>query len=273
MVLADVKNVWRMIKMSRYRLIDLSVCIENNSLSESRSPIIQYISHEQGAGQMKRIFGAEPSEFPSKGTGWAVEIVTASTHAGTHVDAPYHYGKESEGKPAKTIDEVPLEWFYGDGVILDFRHKKPGELITVKDLKEALKEIGYIIKPGDIVLLMTGADKHWGSSKYLNVHPGLSREAVLWLVKKGVKVIGTDAWGLDRAFSAIAKEYKETKNGKIIWEAHFAGIEKEYCQIEKLANLDKIPKPYGFKVAAFPVKIKGASGGWTRAVAIIEGEE
>jgi kynurenine formamidase len=82
----------------------------------------------------------------------------------------------------------PLEWFYGDGVILDFRHKNPGELIAVKDLKEALKEISYKIRLGDIVLLMTGADKHWSSSKYLNVHPGLSREAVLWLVKKGLKL-------------------------------------------------------------------------------------
>lgn len=259
--------------MPKYRLIDLSVPIEHNSPSESRPPKIKYISHEQGAEEMKRIFGAEPSEFPSKGTGWAVEIVTASTHSGTHVDAPYHYGKKSEGGSAKTIDEVPLEWFYGDGVVLDFRHKKPGELITIRDLEEALEKINYTIKSGDIILLMTGADKYWGTPEYLNAHPGLSREAVLWLVERGVKVIGTDAWGLDRAFSAIAEEYKRSKNGKIIWEAHFAGIEKQYCQIEKLTNLDKIPKPYNFKVAAFPVKIKGASGAWARAVAIIKEEE
>jgi kynurenine formamidase len=256
--------------MTRYRLIDLSIPIEENSLSELSPPRIKHFSHEQGAEHMQYIFGVNSSEFPSKGTGWASEEVTAITHAGTHVDAPYHYGKTSEGKPARTIDEVPLEWFYGDGVILDFRHKKPGEPITVKDLEEALEKISYTIKPGDIILLMTGADKYWGVSEYLNAHPGLTRESVLWLVEKGVKVIGTDGWGLDRAFSAIVEEYRKTKDTKIIWEAHFAGMEKEYCQIEKLTNLDKIPKPYGFKIAAFPVKIKGASGGWTRAVAIIE---
>jgi len=256
--------------MAQYRLIDLSVPIEHNSPSESNPPKIKYVSHEHGAQQMKLLFGADPSEFPSNGAGWAIEELTVSTHAGTHIDAPYHYGKESEGKPAKTIDEVPLEWFHGDGVLLDFRHKKPGELITVKDLEEALKKIGYTVKPRDIVLLMTGADKYWGSSEYINAHPGLDREAVLWLVEKGVKVIGTDGWGLDRAFSAIIEEYGKTKNGKIIWQAHFAGIEREYCQIEKLANLDKIPKTYGFKVVAFPVKIKGASGSWARVVAVIE---
>lgn len=221
---------------------------------------------------MKRIFGIKPSDLPLKGQGWALEILKVSTHTGTHVDAPYHYGRESEGKPAKTIDEVPLEWFYGNGVVLDFRHKKPGQLITVEDLKKALNKIGYTIKPGDIVLLMTGANKCWGSPNYLNAHPGLSKEAVLWLLKKGVRVIGTDGWSLDRAFSAVVEEYQKTKDNRIIWEAHFAGVAKQYCQIEKLTNLDKIPKPYGFKVAAFPVKIKGASGAWTRAVAIVEEE-
>jgi len=56
----------------------------------------------------------------------------------------------------------------------------------------------------------------------------------------------------------------------VIWEAHFAGIEKGYCHIEKMANLSAIGRAYGFKVACFPVKIKNASAGWTRPVAIIE---
>ena len=50
---------------------------------------------------------------------------------------------------------------------------------------------------------------------------------------------------------------------------HFAGIEKGYCHIEKLANLDKLPAK-GFTFICFPIKIKGASAGWIRAVAIIE---
>jgi kynurenine formamidase len=40
--------------------------------------------------------------------------------------------------------------------------------------------------------------------------------------------------------------------------------------MEKMANLDKIPSPHGFKVACFPVNIKSASAGWTRPVAILE---
>ena len=62
----------------------------------------------------------------SAGQGWAVEQIEAITHTGTHVDAPYHYGAESEGKPARTIDEVPLQWCFAPGVVLDMRHKAAG---------------------------------------------------------------------------------------------------------------------------------------------------
>ncbi|MCX5858757.1 MAG: cyclase family protein, partial [Proteobacteria bacterium] len=74
--------------------------------------------------------------------------------------------------------------------------------------------------------------------------------------------------GFDRPFFAIAQEFAETKDRRLIWAAHFTGIEKEYLHIEKLANLDKLP-PFGFKVACFPVKITRASAGWCRAVAIL----
>jgi kynurenine formamidase len=56
-----------------------------------------------------------------------------------------------------------------------------------------------------------------------------------------------------------------------IGESHFYGKENEYLQIERLANLEAIPVPYGFIVIAFPFKIEGASAGWSRVVAI--GEE
>ena len=85
--------------------------------------------------------------------GWAVEEVQAITHTGTHVDAPYHYGPVSEGKPARTIDQVPLEWCFAPGVVLDVRHKAAGEFITVADLQAALAHIHYQLRPLDIVLL------------------------------------------------------------------------------------------------------------------------
>jgi kynurenine formamidase len=82
-------------------------------------------------------------------------------------------------------------------------------------------------------------------------------------------VIGIDAYGFDRRFEDMAEDYRRTGDASGLWEAHFAGLEQEYCQIEKLVNLDRIPRPSGFKVACFPIKVERASGGWCRAVAFV----
>ena len=52
--------------------------------------------------------------------------------------------------------------------------------------------------------------------------------------------------------------------------AHRVGIEREYCQIEKLANPDRLSGPHGFRLGCFPVKLEGSSAGWTRVVAMAD---
>jgi kynurenine formamidase len=259
--------------LNQLRLIDLSVPLEDGSASEPLPGRIRYVTHEaEGLAQMRQLLGVRPEDLVlSGGLGWAVEEVQAITHTGTHVDAPYHYGPLSEGRPARRIDEVPLEWCFAPGVRLDVRHKAAGEFITVEDLQAALDGVGHRLRPRDIVLLWTGADRRLGRPDYF-AQPGLGREGVLWLVEQGVKVIGIDAYTLDRPFAAMAADYRRTGDGRFIWPAHFAGLEREYCQIEKLANLDQLPRPHGFHVSCLPVKISAASAAWCRAVALVPEE-
>lgn len=275
---------------NKYKIIDLSLPVESANI-EFVPPKIKFINHKKGANllglagmisektTLKTLYNfllyflgikkVNYKDFPNK-IGLAWEEVKIETHTGTHLDAPWHFGPSSEGKPSKTIDQIPLDWCYGNGVLLDLCYKQPQGTIEVSDLDSACKKINYEIKERDIVLIMTGADKFSKERKYLFEYPGMTKEAVLWLLDKGVKVIGTDTWGFDRPFYDMIKDYLGTKNKKYLWPAHFAGREKEYCHIEKLANLDKIPIPYGFKIACFPIKIKDASAGWCRVVAIIE---
>jgi kynurenine formamidase len=257
-------------KKGRTRIIDLSVALKNGP-QDITAPKITYRTHAEEAKAAVGYFGLKESDFPD-GKFAAIEIITLASHAGTHLDAPLHFGPMTAGKPAKTIDEIPLEWCYGDGVVLDLTHKKKGESISVSDIKAALSKINYRIKPYDIVLIRTDTDKHIDEPDYENMHAGVSREATSWLIDQGVKIMGIDAWGWDRPFDVMVAECKAGKKDQL-WESHYLGKEKEYCHIEKLANLDKIPKPYGFKVAVFPVKIEKGSGGWVRAVAIIEEKE
>jgi kynurenine formamidase len=260
----------------RIALIDLSDTLENETRAfEPNAHEIRYIDHVEGmrlgAEVFKMTSDVLEKAFP-RGHAWAVELVTVSTHSGTHVDAPYHYGPlMADGRPARTIDQVPLRWCFGDGVVLDMTHKKRGDGISANDIEEALEKIGYTLKPYDIVLIRTDVYKRFKEPGYDLLHPGLTRDGVAFLVERGVKLIGIDAWGLDRPFDVMLKEALEGKYE--FWQAHFYGLEQEYCQIEKLTNLDKIPRPYGFTVIAFPFKIKGASAGWARVVALVELEE
>jgi kynurenine formamidase len=97
-------------------------------------------------------------------------------------------------------------------------------------------------------------------------------DATMYLTSRGVRVTGTDAWSWDAPFSYTAEKVKETGDTSLIWEGHKAGRDIGYCHLEKLHNLEALP-PFGFTVSCFPHKIKGASAGWTRAVAIIDDQE
>lgn len=250
------------------KLYDLNVPLED-SPSEPIPVKVDHQTHIESAEFMASFFDATVDDLPD-GNGWANDTVTASVHGGTHVDAPWHYYPTSGGGRARTIDELPLEWFFGDGVMLDFRHKPRGGLISAEDVQEALQKIRYTLKAGDIVLIQTGADKLWGQADYFAAGAGMSAGATRWLIGQGIRVMGIDTWGWDQPFWAMKERFEETGDPDVIWEAHRVGRDLEYCQIEKLANLDQLPRPTGFKIACFPVKIAGASAGWTRVVAMFD---
>jgi kynurenine formamidase len=128
------------------------------------------------------------------------------------VDAPWHYAPTSEGRPARRIDELPVEWFFSDGVVLDFRHKGPGEKIEIENLSEALEKIDYSLNPLDTLMITTGREKYPGNQEYV-LQPGLRRSSTLWLIEQVIKVIGIESYTLDRNLEAITKELRETGDG------------------------------------------------------------
>lgn len=272
------------------RVIDLSVTLAEG-VGEPLPPKIVYHDHAWGASRMalaplqdqrslarsvanvvrglvtrRRV---RPDDFPG-GVALAWESIRTDTHHGTHVDAPWHYGPTCGGKPARTIDQLPLEWFIGPGVRLDLRHKPPGATITVADLERAVAALDAPLQPGDIVMLWTGVDRYWGRPEYLERYSGLGAAGTHWLLDQGIKVIGTDAWSLDRPPRYMGRDAVQTGDPAYLWPAHFVGREREYCQIEKLAHLGALPAPTGYTVVCFPVAIARASAGWTRAVAILD---
>jgi kynurenine formamidase len=200
----------------------------------------------------------------------AVETVHLTTHNGTHLDAPYHFASTMDkGQRAITIDEVSLEWCFQPGVKLDFRHLPDGHVVTASEVDAELARIDHDLQPLDIVVVNTRAGSRYGHPDYLNAGCGMGYEATMYLLERGVRLTGTDAWSWDAPFASTAKRFTETGDPSIIWEGHRAGMEIGYCHIEKLSGLETLPA-HGFEIACFPWKIKGASAGFTRAVAIFQ---
>ena len=252
------------------RFIDLSAAIAPSP--EDTPPFlridIEYHDHAQGAAQARAILNVPPSVFRNN-EGWATETITRlGTHDSTHVDAPWHYNSTIQGQPAPTIDQLPLAWFFSDGVVFDFTHKADGDAITVEEIQAQLDAMGYQLKPLDIVLMHTGRDQFYNQPDYLFRGPGVTPEATRWLYEQGVRVMGIDAWGWDQPLNIQAQKALEA-GGKpgIFWAAH--QVDLPYAQIERLVNLDQLP-PHGFKVACFPLKIQGGSAGPARVVAILD---
>ena len=263
--------------MSR-NFIDLSIYLENDVASDppGMQPRLQYFTHQNTVEQIARFFPGLRKEDLPDGEGWAFESVQMSTHSGTHLDAPYHFHSTMDKalgtqRPSITIDQVPLEWCFQPGVKLDFRDRPDGHVVSAREVEAELERIGVTLQPLQIVVVNTRAGSRYGHADYVSAGAGMGYEATMYLLERGVRLTGTDAWSWDAPFSHTAVEYAKTGDAGLIWEGHKAGREIGYCHLEKLHNLEALP-PSGFMISCFPHKVRAASAGWTRAVAIVDPE-
>ena len=178
----------------------------------------------------------------------------------------------NRGQRAITIDEVPLDWCFQPGVKLDCRHFPDGYVATSCDIEAELERIHHELRPLEIVVVNTSAGERYGAPDYVQAGCGMGREATLYLLERGVRLTGTDGWSWDAPFLHTAEKYRRSRDASLVWEGHKAGREVGYCHLEKLHSLELLPAD-GFSIICFPVKIRGASAGWTRAVALLNEDD
>ncbi|WP_165968324.1 cyclase family protein [Saccharopolyspora elongata] len=232
------------------------------------APNVDY-AHPAGSGreQFASAMQCRVEDLPD-GEGWGSELLTDfSTHLGTHVDAPLHYGSTCEGKPARTITDIALEELWCEAIVLDLRGRcAANTAISVDALESALAENGAPIPAGGAVLLRTGQERYSLADLEFFQYPGMSREGTLFLAERGAKVLGTDAAGWDLSFAVMARKFRASGDNSVLWDGHRAGREREVFIVQQMANLAALP-PSGFRVAFFPIKIARASAAPARVVA------
>jgi kynurenine formamidase len=209
------------------------------------------LSHSIYAG-MPRIHVLPEVEFHpvrrmKQGHPLNVSELKIATHAGTHVDAPWHFVADG-----KTIDEIPLDRLCGSAVVVPV-HREAGQPIPAEDLENSPEAI----LEDDIVLLATGWGAKFESEEY-NFHPYVSEEAARWLVAKRVKMLGLDMITADLPVSMRPEGYT--------YPVHHILLENEVLIIENMADLRDLAGRR-IKVYAFPLKIRGSDGGQARVVA------
>ena len=229
---------------------------------------IEFQTHAEGAQAIEAMLGVPPALLRD-GEGWAIEEFTRfGTHNSPTSTRPGTTTRRSGGERAQTIDELPLEWFFADGVVLDMTRKADGEKVEVDDVEAALA--AHRARP-DAAGHRAGADRPrrllrpsrttWGAAA------AVTAEATRWLYERGVRVMGIDAWGWDGPLDLPGQEALARGEPGVFWAAHQCDL--PYSQIERLVNLGALPST-GFQVTCFPLRIVGGSAGPARVVAILD---
>jgi kynurenine formamidase len=251
------------------KVIDLSKPIEFNRGDPLFMRVKVRHKRHAAARWLVRALGLPFKLMPKDFAGWADDTITKmGVHSTTHIDAPWHYGPIAAGRPADTIDKIPLERCIGPGVVFDLTHKADDDPIMPADMEAALAASGATLAEGTIVLVRTGRDRLMGTREFWKRGTGMSAAATEWLLDRGVTVMGIDQWGWDLPFRAQIRKARESGDDTLFWEAHRVGQRRPYWHMEQLTNLGALPA-HGFEVAVFPLRIVGASAAPARVVALI----
>ena len=228
-------------------IIDLSVTIENNMPAHKNMPrpvFLPWMTHESCLAYNQGVPG-DPFTTP-------IEFIGMLNHVGTHVDAFFHLSPTGA-----TIDQMPLELFFGKAVCFDLTHIPDLGDIDVKDMEEAEKKSGVRVD-GHIVLLNTGLHaRHYPHDSVMFSNPGLTAAATHWLADRGSKLHGVEGPSTDRPNWAE-------------FPSHRVSRDRGITHVEWLCNLEQLVGKGEFIFQAFPLKFKGGSGSPVRALAFLD---
>ena len=211
------------------RLIDLTHPLSHGQATFATDPKLSIIAH----GTVATIK-------------YNISQISIGSHQGTHLDAMFHFIEDG-----RTIDQMPLDWFYGTTHVLRIP-KQPREELTVADFKA----YEHVLLPGAKVIYETGWHHHFGQPGFFDDFPSLTQDAARYLVARGIRMLGMDT-------PTPSRDWLEVHHILLDSSA-------EVVVVESLAHLDQLPDQFTFM--GFPLLFKGRDGSPIRAVGLVEGD-
>jgi kynurenine formamidase len=180
-------------------------------------------------------------------------FISMPDHAGTHIDAPRHFGKG--GIP---INQYPLEKCIVPGICIDLRHIAPKAEITPADLQAAVKQAGVNVPKGGTVLLCTGHHaRTFPRKEYATDNSGVNVAATEWLAKQGIMHFGIDSM-------------RPGPMSDVNLLVHKACLDLDITHIESLCNLEALLGQGPFTFIGLPLKMREGTASPIRAVAVFD---
>ncbi|MDP5170069.1 MAG: cyclase family protein [Bacteroidia bacterium] len=201
-------------------------------------------------------FRAQTPGFESKEAkrielnGWNASTLTLYSHAGTHMDAPVHFGVDDRG-----VDSYPVSRFVSKAWIANATSVAPGGEIS----KELVTAQVSGLKPGDSLLIRTDWYKRIYHPSYRNDLPRISEGLAHWCVDQGVNVLGVEP-------PSVA----DVNNLEEVTRIHQILLPTVII-VEGLCGLDEVSRHF-VQLIALPILIEGGDGAPARVI-VIESEE
>lgn len=223
--------------------------------------VVNTIDHKAGVALLCKGFDISPADWPD-GFGISNEIITLSSHQGTHIDAPLHYHPEGHD-----IASVPVENFMGYAVVFsDLENEDRSEIDL--DWVAYIEKLDRFVRRAKAVFFITGAWRRYGERSYFEKFKGVPAKYVVAALDRGYSLIGTDAFSLDPPFAVMSRRFVETHDPAVLWPTHVLGRSRPYYQLERLYDLEAFENVDLLEFIALPIKLC-CGAAWARAIARI----
>ena len=226
------------------KIVDLSRELHHRSMTyPGHPPVIHGVwkNHEDALADSGNVYGLSSM------------FISMPDHAGTHIDAPRHFGRS--GIP---INQYPLEKCIVPGICIDLRHIAPRAEITPSDLEVAVTKAGVAVPKGGTVLLCTGHhERTFPRKEYATENSGVNVAATEWLARQGIVHFGIDSM-------------RPGPDGKVNLLVHKACFDLDITHIESLCNLEALLGQGQFTFIGLPMKMREGTASPIRAVAVFD---